>query len=162
MVFKFATFDPAQDPDDFNPAFPPTPSSSPSVTLCQPCEYTCTFTKTIVRRLVAAGASLGLTAPAFEFRDDETGNQYAETPFHSINFDVRPEFRQRQLKEFTLKELEAATRNFSNAELLGCGGFGNVYKGQLADGSLVAIKRCSVGSGQGIREFEREVMVCLE
>ncbi|KAK3446605.1 hypothetical protein EUGRSUZ_A02283 [Eucalyptus grandis] len=140
MVFKFATFDPAQDPDDFNPAFPPTPSSSPSATLCQPCEYTYTFTKTVVSRLVAA-------------------DRHAETPFCSINLDVHPEFHQRQLKEFTLKELKVATQNFSNTKLLGRGGFGIVYKGQLADGSLVAIKRCSRGNAQGVREFEREVMV---
>ncbi|XP_030439565.1 BRASSINOSTEROID INSENSITIVE 1-associated receptor kinase 1-like [Syzygium oleosum] len=159
MVFRFATFDPAQDPDDFNPAFPPTPSSSPSVTLCQPCEYTRTFTKTIVRRLVAAGASLVLTAPALELRDDEIRDRYAETPFHSINFDVRPEFHRRQLKEFTLKELKVATRNFSDEKLIGRGGFGGVYEGQLADGSLVAIKRYRTGSAQGIIEFEREVMV---
>ncbi|XP_039166257.1 LRR receptor kinase BAK1-like [Eucalyptus grandis] len=160
MVFKFATFDPAQDPDDFNPAFPPTPSSSPSATLCQPCEYTYTFTKTLVSRLVAAGASLVLTAPpASEFHKDEIRDRHAETPFCSINLDVHPEFHQRQLKEFTLKELKVATQNFSNTKLLGRGGFGIVYKGQLADGSLVAIKRCSRGNAQGVREFEREVMV---
>ncbi|XP_030439976.1 somatic embryogenesis receptor kinase 1-like [Syzygium oleosum] len=159
MVFRFATFDPVQDPDDFNPAFPPTPSSSPSVALCQPCEYTCTFTKTIVTRLVSAGASLVLAAPAFEFHDDEIRDRFTETPFHGINFDVRPEFHQRQLKEFTLKELKAATRNFSNKRVIGRGGFGEVYEGQLADGSLVAIKRCNAQSNRGILGYKREVMI---
>ncbi|KAI6696866.1 hypothetical protein NL676_016985 [Syzygium grande] len=159
MVFKFATFDPAQDPDDFNPAFPPTPSSSPSVTLCQPCEYTCTFTKTIVSRLVSAGASLVFTAPAFEFHDDEIRDRFTETPFHGINFDVRPEFHQRQLKEFTLKELKVATRNFSNKRVIGRGGFGEVYEGRLADGSLVAIKRCNAQSNRGILGYKKEVMI---
>ncbi|KAL3755211.1 hypothetical protein ACJRO7_002289 [Eucalyptus globulus] len=148
MVFKFATFDPAQDPDDFNQAFPLLHH-----------QYTCTFTKTIVRGPVAAGASLVLKAPASEFHDDEIQDRYAETPFHSINFDVRPEFRQRQLEEFTLEKLAVATPNFSHTELLGRGGFGDVYTGQLADDSLVAIKRCGRGSAQGIREFEREVTV---
>ncbi|KAL3755210.1 hypothetical protein ACJRO7_002288 [Eucalyptus globulus] len=159
MVFKFATFDPAQDPNDFNPAFPPTPSSSPSVTLCQPCEYTYTFTKTIVRRLVAAGASLVLRAPAFAVDGREIRDQSAETPLHGINFDVHPEFGRRQLKEFTLKELEAATQKFSDKKVLGQGGFGKVYEGQLSDGSLVAIKRCGAQRNQGITEFESEVMV---
>ncbi|KAI3412515.1 Protein kinase domain-containing protein [Psidium guajava] len=159
MVFKFATFDPAQDPDDFNPAFPPTPSSSPSTTLCQPCEYTYTFTKTIVRRLVAAGASLVLTAPAVEVDGREIRDRSAEKPLDSINFNVHPEFQQRQLKEFTLEELEVATRNFSNEKRIGEGGFGIVYKGQLADGSLVAIKRMRHSRKQGILEFEREVTI---
>ncbi|KAI6696869.1 hypothetical protein NL676_016988 [Syzygium grande] len=140
MVFKFATFDPAQDPNDFNPAFPPTPSSSPSATLCQPCEYTCTFTRAIVSRLVAAGASLVLRAPAFEIDGHEIRDRSAEMPFHSINSDVCPAFQRRQLKEFTLKELKVATGNFSNKNLIGGGGFGQVYKGRLADGTLVAVK----------------------
>ncbi|KAF8028857.1 hypothetical protein BT93_E1507 [Corymbia citriodora subsp. variegata] len=159
MTFKFATFDPREGPDVFNPAFPPTPSSSPSVTLCQPCEYTYTFTKTIVRRLVAAGASLVLAARASEFHDDQIQDQRAETPFHSINLDIHPEFRQRQLKEYTLKELEVATRYFSKKKIIGEGGFGKVYQGRLADGSLVAIKRLAKNSIQGRTEFEREVMV---
>ncbi|KAK3446604.1 hypothetical protein EUGRSUZ_A02282 [Eucalyptus grandis] len=159
MVFKFATFDPSQDPNDFNPAFPPTPSPSPSVTLCQPCEHTYTFTKTIVRRLAAAGASLVLRAPAFAVDGREIQDQSAETPLHSIHFDVHPEFGQRQLKEFTLKELEAATQKFSDKKVIGRGGFGEVYEGQLSDGSLVAIKRCGAQSNQGITEFESEVMV---
>ncbi|KAI6696880.1 hypothetical protein NL676_016999 [Syzygium grande] len=129
MVFKFATFDPAQDPNDFNPAFPPTPSSSSSsATPCQRCEYTCTFTRAIVSQLVVAGASLVLTAPAFEFDGHEIRDRWVETPLQSINFDVRPEFHQRQLKEFTLKELKVATQNFSDKKLIGRGGFGRVYE----------------------------------
>ncbi|KAI3412514.1 Protein kinase domain-containing protein [Psidium guajava] len=160
MVFKFATFDPAQDPDAFNPAFPPTPSPSPSTTLCQPCEYTCTLTKALVGRLIAAGASLVLRAPGFEFHEDEIRERSAEIPLHSINFDVRPEYHRRQLREFTLKELKVATDKFSHKNIIGRGGFGKVYKGQLADGSLAAIKRCKEEQTQGsVVQFETEVIV---
>eukprot|EP00249_Psilotum_nudum_P010124 c22346_g1_i3 orf=973-2658(-) len=49
---------------------------------------------------------------------------------------------------FTLKELKDATRNFHLDNKLGDGGFGSVYKGTLADGQVVAIKRLSVDSRQ--------------
>jgi hypothetical protein len=45
------------------------------------------------------------------------------------------------LKAFTHKELAKATDDFSASYELGEGGYGKVYKGILADGSKVAIKR---------------------
>ncbi|KAF5752243.1 Kinase superfamily protein putative isoform 1 [Tripterygium wilfordii] len=49
-------------------------------------------------------------------------------------------------KNFTLSELEAATNNFSHENLIGEGGYAEVYKGELPDGQLVAIKRLTRGS----------------
>ncbi|KAJ6847401.1 LRR receptor kinase BAK1-like [Iris pallida] len=45
------------------------------------------------------------------------------------------------LSRFSLRELQVATDSFSNKNIVGRGGFGKVYKGRLADGSLVAVKR---------------------
>ncbi|KAK7851513.1 putative lrr receptor-like serine/threonine-protein kinase [Quercus suber] len=45
------------------------------------------------------------------------------------------------LRKFTFKELQSATENFSSNNILGAGGFGNVYKGKLGDGAMVAVKR---------------------
>lgn len=44
-------------------------------------------------------------------------------------------------KRFELKEVEAATSNFSKKNLIGKGGYGNVYKGYLPDGTVIAVKR---------------------
>ncbi|KAI9076192.1 hypothetical protein K1719_041890 [Acacia pycnantha] len=44
------------------------------------------------------------------------------------------------VRRFTIMELEHATRNFSESNLVGEGRFGLVYKGLLQDGSIVAIK----------------------
>ncbi|KAK1361805.1 receptor-like cytosolic serine/threonine-protein kinase RBK1 [Heracleum sosnowskyi] len=44
-------------------------------------------------------------------------------------------------RNFTLQELEAATKKFSPANLIGQGGHAEVYKGCLADGQIVAVKR---------------------
>lgn len=42
---------------------------------------------------------------------------------------------------FVLEELEHATKQFNQNNLIGQGGFGLVYKGLLLDGTIVAIKR---------------------
>ncbi|KAF3456955.1 hypothetical protein FNV43_RR01610 [Rhamnella rubrinervis] len=49
--------------------------------------------------------------------------------------------------------------NFSVTNMLGQGGFGSVYKGQLINGQEIAVKRLSKHSGQGMQEFKNEVTV---
>jgi hypothetical protein len=58
---------------------------------------------------------------------------------------------------FTYEELVATTGNFSQANLLGQGGFGYVHRGVLPGGRAVAVKQLKSGSGQGEREFLAEV-----
>ncbi|KAK9092141.1 hypothetical protein Syun_027052 [Stephania yunnanensis] len=59
--------------------------------------------------------------------------------------------------EFSL--VRAATDNFSEANKLGEGGFGPVYKGVLSNGQEIAVKRLSRNSSQGIEQFKNEVVV---
>ncbi|KAI9197640.1 hypothetical protein LWI28_001967 [Acer negundo] len=49
---------------------------------------------------------------------------------------------------FSLTTIKAATNNFSNENKLGEGGFGPVYKGQLLNGTKIAVKRLSMRSSQ--------------
>ncbi|CAK7340816.1 unnamed protein product [Dovyalis caffra] len=51
-----------------------------------------------------------------------------------------------KLQHFTFAELKIATNNFSHENLIGKGGFAEVYKGCLPDGKLVAIKRLTKGT----------------
>uniref|UniRef100_A0A2C9U8V8 Receptor-like serine/threonine-protein kinase n=1 Tax=Manihot esculenta TaxID=3983 RepID=A0A2C9U8V8_MANES len=60
---------------------------------------------------------------------------------------------------FNLSTISAATDNFSQANKIGQGGFGSVYKGQLTNGKEVAVKRLSKNSGQGAEEFKNEAML---
>ena len=65
-----------------------------------------------------------------------------------------------QLKRFSLRELQVATDNFSNRHILGRGGFGKVYKGRLADGTLVAVKRLKEEITHGDElQFQTEVEI---
>ncbi|XP_006842574.2 probable LRR receptor-like serine/threonine-protein kinase At1g06840 isoform X1 [Amborella trichopoda] len=61
------------------------------------------------------------------------------------------------VKDFTYEEMVLATNNFSRSTQVGLGGYGRVYKGLLADGTVVAIKRAEEGSLQGQKEFLTEL-----
>ncbi|KAL5716564.1 hypothetical protein ACHQM5_018234 [Ranunculus cassubicifolius] len=58
---------------------------------------------------------------------------------------------------FSLRQIKAATENFNIENKIGEGGFGSVYKGLLADGTIVAVKQLSSKSKQGSREFVNEI-----
>ncbi|XP_057538245.1 uncharacterized protein LOC130815781 [Amaranthus tricolor] len=61
------------------------------------------------------------------------------------------------LKIIKFDKLVEATENFHESNLLGSGGFGQVYKGKLEDGQEIAVKRLSRASRQGTEEFMNEV-----
>jgi Leucine-rich repeat (LRR) protein len=64
---------------------------------------------------------------------------------------------QSQLRRLTFTQLIEATNGFSAGSLVGSGGFGEVFKATLKDGSCVAIKKLIHLSYQGDREFTAEM-----
>ncbi|KAL3740658.1 hypothetical protein ACJRO7_021866 [Eucalyptus globulus] len=60
---------------------------------------------------------------------------------------------------FKYKDLYIATKGFQEQELLGTGGFGRVYRGNLPTSNIeIAVKRVSHESRQGMREFIAEII----
>ncbi|KAK6120650.1 hypothetical protein DH2020_045600 [Rehmannia glutinosa] len=64
-----------------------------------------------------------------------------------------------ELPSFSFATIAAATNNFSEENIIGEGGFGPVYKGNLSSEEEIAVKRLSETSGQGFEEFKNEVIL---
>ncbi|KAL6504209.1 Somatic embryogenesis receptor kinase 1 [Orobanche gracilis] len=129
------------------PFVPPPPSSSPSdIAYFDYCFLRFYIGKnggntatTAVAGGVAAGAALLFATPAIAFA--WWRRRKPQDIFFDVPAEEDPEVHLGQLKRFSLRELQVATDSFSNKNILGRGGFGKVYKGRLADGTLVAVKR---------------------
>ncbi|URD85483.1 STYKc [Musa troglodytarum] len=60
-------------------------------------------------------------------------------------------------RSFSLEELEAATNNFETSSLMGEGSHGQLYRGELKDGSLVAIRCLKLKKSQNSQNFNHHI-----
>ncbi|KMZ68185.1 Receptor-like kinase [Zostera marina] len=119
------------------PPFSPPPPFLPTPTILNP-GNSASSTGAIAGG-VAACAALFIAAPALVFA--WWRRRKPQEHFFDVPAEEDPEVHLGQLKRFSLRELQVASDSFNNKNILGRGGFGKVYKGRLADGSLVAVKR---------------------
>ncbi|XVE60217.1 hypothetical protein DITRI_Ditri05aG0110200 [Diplodiscus trichospermus] len=86
-------------------------------------------------------------------------NKYSGAPLLCVACGLRTELYIQDSMTFTYSEIQKATNDFSDKNLLGEGGYGHVYKGKLKDGQLIAAKVRKQESTQGFTEFNSEVSV---
>lgn len=65
-----------------------------------------------------------------------------------------------QIRKFSWREIQIATEDFNESNIIGQGGFGKVFKGFLSDNTKVAVKRLAdYHSPGGEAAFLREVQL---
>ncbi|ESR55332.1 hypothetical protein CICLE_v10024396mg, partial [Citrus x clementina] len=87
-------------------------------------------------------------------REGRTGDDDDDEGYSYSILRGKKKVESQELPLFPLDLIHEATRNFSNENKLGEGGFGPVYKGVLNDDKEIAVKRLSRSSGQGLQEFK--------
>ncbi|KAK3424232.1 hypothetical protein EUGRSUZ_F01034 [Eucalyptus grandis] len=122
----------------------------------------------VIAILMSAIAALFLSATAYCHQIQNRRIKSKETlrPLCVFNMDCAIHFYSWKIKEedvdlplFDLATIVNATNGFSEDSLIGAGGFGPVYKGNLFTGQEVAVKRLSRDSRQGLEEFKNETIL---
>jgi hypothetical protein len=82
-----------------------------------------------------------LTVPRFYRRKSTSARETSDIDDNFTHF-------KSSWRNFSLSDLINATNNFSPENLIGSGGFAQVYKGCLPDGQLVAVKQINKGTDE--------------
>ncbi|KAL5202544.1 hypothetical protein ABZP36_013496 [Zizania latifolia] len=105
----------------------------------------------ILAGTIVGAIALSAVATALIMRRHSRNNKISRRSWSRISVKIDG------VRCFAYEEMAAATNNFDLSAQVGQGGYGIVYKGILADGTIVAIKRAQEDSLQGSREFCTEI-----
>ncbi|GKC68332.1 probable LRR receptor-like serine/threonine-protein kinase isoform X2 [Tanacetum coccineum] len=110
------------------------------------------ISKGVLVTLVAVAVACDLLTVVIKKRHEKykkTSSRKSLLAKLSINID--------DVKSFSFHKMALANQNFSSSSVVGRGGYANVYKGILWDGTVVAIKRAEERLLQGEKEFLTEI-----
>ncbi|KAL3753759.1 hypothetical protein ACJRO7_001058 [Eucalyptus globulus] len=113
--------------------------------------------------LSATGVLFGFAALFVVYRQRERIKEEAQLILTKMREDIlNANCSGKVAKIFTGKEITRATSNFSRENLLGASSFGEVFKGTLDDGTVIAIKRAKLGNTKGIDQILNEVRILCQ
>ncbi|GAB4830968.1 hypothetical protein Ancab_040211 [Ancistrocladus abbreviatus] len=75
----------------------------------------------------------------------------------NVDITASEDFKAVESLQYEYSTLQVATSNFSDANKIGEGGCGDIYKGLLPNGQEIAVKRLTTSSVQGEEQFKNEV-----
>ncbi|XP_042458261.1 receptor-like cytosolic serine/threonine-protein kinase RBK2 [Zingiber officinale] len=85
-------------------------------------------------------------------KHSKTGRRSSSKSLSENQESSPPFFVMPSCENFTISQLEKATDHFSPENLIGKGGFSEIYRGCLDDGQLVAVKRIAKGTSDEITQ----------
>ncbi|XP_010535451.1 PREDICTED: putative L-type lectin-domain containing receptor kinase II.2 [Tarenaya hassleriana] len=127
------------------PSSPPPPPPSPPPPPPSPPPPTPVVTITVAS--ISAVAFLMIVGAALYF--------YHKKKYEEVLEQWEKEYSPQRL---SFRTLYKATKGFKESRLLGAGGFGKVYKGELPSGTQIAVKRVSHEAEQGMRQYVAEIV----
>ncbi|XP_038876932.1 phytosulfokine receptor 1-like [Benincasa hispida] len=99
-----------------------------------------------------------LRAPQGRVRDPENEvSNIGKNDLKEVKAGLVVLFQNNNNGSLSLEDILKSTNDFDQENIIGCGGFGLVYKATLLDGRKVAVKRLSGDCGQMDREFRAEI-----
>ncbi|CAI5463543.1 unnamed protein product [Closterium sp. Yama58-4] len=148
---------PPPTPSPISPAPPSEPSVPPSPTADSTLATAATDAATGAAA-AAAAATAAAAAAGGAAAVAEAAHNGQKTPPNGLAVEPAPfTVPPTHVQRMSLAELEEATGGFCEEQMIGAGGFGPVYRGVLANGRVVAVKRRAVDSMQGSTEFNNEL-----